>query len=364
MATRLLVVLFGLIVIGAAVLIGSFVLTGESSQGLGATLTAMADPLAPVNPDDATKQTVSVHSGATAADIGADLQQRGLVRSALAFRFAVDQSGVGGSLAAGDYELSASMSTNEIIQVLARGQVKRGLVATIPEGWRVEQIADRLEATGFSSRDEFLRAASAPTTVPGFELLGNPGPSTLEGYLFPETYEVTQRVAGTRAAELMLQMFTRRLGDQLRSGSTRLSTHQVLTLASIVEREARVPSERATIASVFLNRLEEDLPLQADPTVQYALASRDGSKAVAYNYWKTELAASDLQIESPFNTYVHAGLPPAPICNPSEASVRAVLQPAETDFLYFVATTDGSGSHLFARTLAEHNQNVARVNNR
>src|SRR5262245_8025091 len=121
MATRLLVVLFGLIVIGAAVLVGSFVLTGESSQGLGATLSAMADPLAPVNPDDAAKQTVTVRSGATAADIGADLQQRGLVRSALAFRFAVDQSGVGESLAAGDYELSPSMSTNEIIQVLARG---------------------------------------------------------------------------------------------------------------------------------------------------------------------------------------------------------------------------------------------------
>jgi len=208
-----------------------------------------------------------------------------------------------------------------------------------------------------------MRAVSSPASVPGFELLANPRPASLEGYLFPETYEVPQRVPGVRAADLMLQMFSSRLGSALRQNDSRLNDHQILTLASIVEREARVPGERATIASVFLNRLAVDLPLQADPTVQYALASRDPG-AAAYNYWKTELTTADLQIESAFNTYVNRGLPPGPICNPSEASVRAVLQPAETDFLYFVATTDGSGSHLFARTLDEHNANVARVNTR
>ena len=113
---------------------------------------------------------------------------------------------------------------------------------------------------------------------------------------------------------------------------------------------------------MFLNRLAADLPLQADPTVQYALASRDGPRASAYNYWKTDLTPDELRLESPFNTYVHKGLPPSPICNPSEASVRAVLEPAQTDYLYFVATTDSSGTHLFARTLDEHNANVARVN--
>jgi UPF0755 protein len=362
-ATRLLVILFALVVIGAGALIGSFVLTGES--GLGSTITAMADPLAAVDPEDASRQTVTVRSGASAADIGADLQERGLVRSSLAFRLAAEQSGVGGSLAAGDYDLSRSMTTNEILQVLARGQVKRGLVATIPEGWRIEQIADRLESTGFSSRDEFLRAAATPATVPNFELLSLARPPTLEGYLFPETYEVPQPVSGSRAAELMLQMFTTRLGPSLRAPSeSGLTAHQILTLASIVEREARVPAERATIASVFLNRLEADLPLQADPTVQYALASRDGPRASAYNYWKTDLSPDELRLESPFNTYVHKGLPPSPICNPSEASVRAVLEPAQTDYLYFVATTDNSGTHLFARTLDEHNANVAKVNAR
>src|SRR5262249_44734498 len=159
------------------------------------------------------------------------------------------------------------------IQVLARGQVKRGLVATIPEGWRSEQIADRLEDTGFASRDEFLSAVSAPPSVPGVDVLGVAPPPRLEGYLFPETYEVRGRVPGSRAAELMLRMFNQRVGEEVRtSGESRLTPQQVITLASIVEREAKVPSERATIAGVYLNRLAEDMPLQADPTVQYAVA--------------------------------------------------------------------------------------------
>ena len=113
---------------------------------------------------------------------------------------------------------------------------------------------------------------------------------------------------------------------------------------------------------MYLNRLAAGLPLQADPTVQYAVATRDGSAAAAYNYWKLDLTPVDLQIDSPFNTYVIGGLPPGPICNPGEAAIKAVLQPAKTEYLYFVATTDGSGTHLFARTLDEHNANVKKVN--
>jgi UPF0755 protein len=142
---------------------------------------------------------------------------------------------------------------------------------------------------------------------------------------------------------------------------TKLTPLEVITLASIVEREAKVPSERATIASVYLNRLQQQMPLQADPTVQYAVATRDGAAAATYNYWRG-LTADDLDVSSPYNTYQHMGLPPGPICNPGEASIKAVLQPAKTDYLYFVATTDGSGTHLFSRTLDEHNANVAKVN--
>lgn len=363
MIARLLVVVFALIVIAAGVGVGYFVLGDTSS--LSRTVGPLVDPLAPVDTSDTTKQVVTVPPGSSAGEIGNLLQQRGLIRSALFFRLAADQAGVGTSLAAGDYELSRSMSTDEVIQVLAKGQVKRGLIATIPEGWRSEQIADRLEATGFSSRDEFTRAISAPESVPGFELVGAAAtPSKLEGYLFPETYEVPQKVPGVRAAELMVRMFNQRIGDALRAPSeSRLTPFQVLTVASIVEREAKVSSERATIASVYLNRLHAGMPLQADPTVQYAIASHDGQFAAGYGYWR-DLTQADLDIDSPYNTYRVTGLPPGPICNPGEASIRAALQPAKTDYLYFVAQTDGSGTHLFAKTLEEHNANVARVSRR
>jgi UPF0755 protein len=361
--TRVLVIVFALIVVGVGVAVGYFVV-GDATPVLGTRIGQLADPLAPVEPQDSSKQVVTVQPGATAADIGNDLQQRGLIRSALAFRFAADQAGAGSTLAAGNYELSRSMSTSEIIQVLAHGQVKRGLLATIPEGWRSEQIADRLETTGFAARDDFLRAIASPESVPGLELLGVAPPPRLEGYLFPQTYEVPQKVSGSRAAELMVRMFGQRMGDALRTPrESTLTPHQTLTLASIVEREAQQASERPTIASVFLNRLAGGLPLQADPTVQYAVATRDGPLAATYNYWR-DVTPADLALESPFNTYMVSGLPPGPICNPGEAAIRAVLQPAKTDYLYFVAKTDGSGAHLFAKTLDEHNANVAQVNHR
>jgi UPF0755 protein len=363
MFARLLVILFMLIVVAAGVAVGSMLL-GDSTS-MGARVGQLADPMAPVDPQDTSRQVVTVPPGATASDIGAGLEQRGLIRSGLAFRLAAEQAGAGNNLAAGNYELSRSMSTNDIVQVLARGEVKRGQLATIPEGWRIEQIADRLDATGFASRDEFVKAVSTPASVPRIDLLGATPPPRLEGYLFPETYEVPQKVSGTKAAELMLRMFSQRVGSLLRSQpESKLSPHQLLTLASIVEREAKQPAERPLIASVYFNRLAAGLPLQADPTVQYAVATRDGPAAAGYHYWKQDLTPADLQIDSPFNTYEIPGLPPGPICNPGEASIRAVLQPAKTDYVYFVATTDGSGTHLFARTLDEHNANVAKVNGR
>ena len=324
MIARLLVVVFALIVIGVGAAIGYFVL-GDPQPILGTGIGQLADPFAPVDAQDNARVVVSVPPGATASDIGADLQRRGLIRSSLFFRIAADQAGVGTSLAAGDYELSRSMSTSEIVQVLAKGQVKRGLVATIPEGWRSEQIADRLQETGFASRDEFMGAVASPPSVPGVEVLGATSPPPrLEGYLFPDTYEVPQRVAGSRAAEMMLRMFGERIGNSLRTPppDTKLTAQQVITLASIVEREAKVASERATIASVYLNRLAAEMPLQADPTVQYAVATRDGPTAATYGYWR-DLTPADLQIASPYNTYVNGGLPPGPICNPGEAAIRS-----------------------------------------
>ncbi|MBI2756595.1 MAG: endolytic transglycosylase MltG [Chloroflexi bacterium] len=362
---RLATFLFAVLVIGVAAFAAN-VLLGEGdgrSPSLLAPLVDVVDP--PVNAvdlEDTRKEIFTVRPGASALLIGEELRGRGLVRSAAGFRKVVEQKGVGSSLAAGDYEISRSMSVAEIVEVLARGQVKRGIIATIPEGWRAEQVADRLEAVGFvTSREEFLRAVADPKSVPAAVELG--AVPSLEGYLFPWTYEVKAPVSGVEAADLMVRQFLARGMEPLRRaagvGTVKLTVQQLLTLASIVEREAQKPEERPVIASVYLNRLSEEMLLQADPTVQFSVANRDLRAALSFGYWKRDLTLEDLQADSPYNTYLRKGLPPGPICNPGEASIQAVVNPAQTGYLYFVAR--GDGSHLFANTLAEHNANVARA---
>lgn len=357
---RLMVLVFFFAIVGFGVWFGSMVLGAPSPFFLGSLAEQLDPPVDPVAADDAARELFTVRPGATALQIGDELKQRNLIRSSVGFRRVVDQKAVGASLAAGEYELSRSMSTSEIVDVLARGEVKRGIVLTVPEGWRAEQVADRLEVVGFASREEFLRAVANPRLIPGIEQLLADPPPTLEGYLFPWTYEVKERVSGAQAAELMLREFAQRGYEPLRrAAGSGLSAHQLLTLASIVEREAQRPEERALIASVFLNRLEEGMRLQADPTVQYVVANRDLRAAAGFGYWKNELTPTELQIDSPFNTYTRQGLPPTPICAPGEASIQAVANPARTGYLYFVAR--GDGSHAFANTLDEHNANIASV---
>jgi UPF0755 protein len=359
---RVLVVVFALLSLGIGGGLAYYLLS-DAIPLLGPSLRQAADPLAPVDPQATTTEVFTVPPGATASSIGDALQRDGLVRSGLAFRLLVEREGVGDQLTAGDYDLSPSMSSHQIMDAIVQGQVRHGPSATIPEGWRAEQIADRLDAMGITARDDFLRAVADPAAVAGTDALGGPLPPTLEGYLFPDHYEVKAAVSGTAAAELMVHTFNARVADELRKGAagSGLTARELLTLASIFEREASDAQERPTIASVYLNRLHRAMPLQADPTVQYAVATRDGTAAHAYGYWKPSLSPADLKIDSPFNTYLGVGLPPGPICNPGEDAIRAVLQPASTDYLYFVARSDGSGTHLFARTLDEHNKNVQQV---
>ena len=255
MLARLLVILFALLVIGAGG--GDGVL--RARRVVGALATRSGSWPTRWRPSTPTTRPAGRH-GAAGLDrgrIGAELQQRGLVRSALVFRLAAEQAGVGASLVAGDYELSRSMSTNEIIQVLAHGQVKRGLVATIPEGWRAEQIADRLESTGFASRDEFLRAVAAPALRARFRSRSASRRRRASRAICSPTPTRCARGSPARAPpSLMVQMFDQRVGDAAAGASAeRAVAAQVITLASIVEREAKQPSERATIASVYLNRL-------------------------------------------------------------------------------------------------------------
>lgn len=307
--------------------------------------------------NDTTARRFAVERGETAASIAERLEREGLIKSALAFRLRARTEGVDVRFEAGEYELSPSMRPSEIMVRLQQGHFPSQQV-TIPEGYRIAQMADAVEVQRPGARAEFLLAvANARPEGPLFA--DRPSSGGLEGYLFPDTYQLDRDTSVVKLVETMLRTFAARVTpDTVRLARERsLDIHQLVTLASIVEREAVVPSERATIAGVFLNRLKRNMPLQADPTVQFAL--RPGNEPAPDGlYWKRVLTATDLKVDSPYNTYVRRGLPPGPICSPGLAAIQAVVAAPTSDFLYFVAKPDGT--HAFAKTLAEHNQNVAK----
>lgn len=325
---------------------------------IGLWLTGDDEPLSA----DARARRFTVQRGDTAAAIAERLEQERFISSALAFRLRARSEGLDVRFEAGDYDLAPSMRPSEIMLALQHGRIA-GSALTIPEGWRIGQIADAVEARRPGSRAELVHLA----TVGRFDfsfLADRPSEATLEGYLFPDTYQLGPETTNQRLIETMLTTFGQKVGPdrQGRARARGLSMHQVVTLASIVEREARVASERPMMASVYLNRLRQNMLLQADPTVQFALRPTSPAPAAGAQWWKTDLTGTDLRNESPYNTYVRRGLPPGPICSPGLASIDAVLDAGPTDFLYFVAKADGS--HLFATSLAEHNANVAKVNGR
>jgi UPF0755 protein len=297
---------------------------------------------------------VEVLPGQSASAILDQLRELGIARDPVLLRAYLRYRGIDRSIQAGHYLLSGAMTPRQVAEALQRATLPP-MVVTIPEGWRLEQIAESLEGSGvsFSSQDFLDSAYSGLVTSPLTADL--PVPTQLEGFLFPDTYHLDAQSTAIDLLTSMLQSFDRRVTSDLRSGfaGQGLSLHQAVTLASIVEREAVVADERPMIASVFLNRLAQGMRLDADPTVQYALGRQpDGS------WWKVGLTLDDLQIASPYNTYVHTGLPPGPIANPGLESLRAVAAPAETPFLYFRAACDGSGRHVFAETLEEQLQNA------
>lgn len=302
--------------------------------------------------DDFSPVIFTVQPGETAATIATRLQQQGLIRDAELFRFLLRYYKVDEKLEAGDYQLRPDMTMDEIIARLQHGRFKAALVI-IPEGWRAEEIAAFLEERGIVDGQDFMELVHGGSYDYDF-LRDRPQGSSLEGYLFPDTYRVPPRFNAADFIDLMLETFDARFTPEMHqvAASRGMAIHEVVTLASIVEREAVVASERPIIASVFINRLHAGMKLDADPTVQYALGYQDGEGT----WWKRSLQVpEDLQVDSPYNTYLHAGLPPGPICNPGVASIQAVLEPAQTDYLYFVAM--GDGSHAFAETLEEHNRN-------
>jgi UPF0755 protein len=310
--------------------------------------------------DDSRPVSFTVKPGQSAIEIGEALHAAGLIRSPLTFRAAVESRGVGAKIESGDYQLSPSMTTAEIVAVLSKGASRSGILVTIPEGWRAEQAAQKAESVGVGRSDDVLGIVRAGAAA-GLPFAEPPPPgASLEGYLFPETYEVAKGATPRALVEMMARQFDKAVTPALRQRiqNRGLSLHQGITLASIVEREAARPDEQPIIASVYLNRLKRNMPLQADPTVQFAVANGNLLEAVGFGFWKRELTRDDLRNPSPYNTYVQRGLPPGPICSPGLSALEAVANPAETEYLFFVAK--GDGTHVFAKTDTEHAANVDR----
>jgi UPF0755 protein len=284
------------------------------------------------------------------------LEDEGLIRSPGYFRFRIRLQSKGDDIVAGRYRLDSAMSTSQIINVITSEDAAIAQEAQIQfiEGWRTEQFAEAAVDAGLSfTVDEFMQATHNPKWNDDFAFLHTrPSGVALEGYLFPDTYNFRMDASPDDVIERLLQTFEERVTpDMIALADSRgMTLHQIITVASIIEREAAVADERGTIASVYHNRLEQGMPLQADPTIQYQLGEP--------GEWWPELTAADVQRNGLYNTYLNPSLPPGPICNPSLASIEAALNPEQTDYLFFVAT--GDGTHAFAVTLEEHEQNISR----
>lgn len=317
-------------------------------------------------------QLFVVQPGATARGIAEDLAGAGLVNDARLFEAYVRVNGLAPRLQAGSYQLSPGMTIPEIADVLQHA-VAPEIVVRVGEGWRLEQTADalaantRLNAAEYRQRGLTGDLSGLDATKYAFLAL-RPAGASLEGFLYPDTYRLPAE--DTTVLDLLARQLDS-FGEKVMpawqaaatapqwsaAGGASLTLHQVLTLASIVEREAAVDDERPLIARVYLNRLARGMKLQADPTVQYAL----GFQPDTGRWWKVPMYLEEYDaVESPYNTYKVTGLPPGPICSPSLKSIQAVLAPAEHEYLYFVAEPGGTGRHAFARTYEEHLENVQK----
>jgi UPF0755 protein len=295
--------------------------------------------LAPYGPS---KETfVEVTPGSSTTRIGQILEASGIIRSR--YSFEAVRLWKHGTLRAGEYRFDHPSTAVEVYARIARGDVLTTAV-TFPEGSNLFDIAARLEQAGLGDRKDFMAAAQQTSLVADLD----PVAKNLEGYLFPDTYHLDPKATPEQICAVMVRRF-RAVAAQI---GLKENVHEVVTMASLVERETAVPDERPVVASVFQNRLAKSMPLMTDPAVIYGL-QLDGR-------WRGAIYQSDLTRDTAYNTYMHAGLPPGPIANPGAASLRAAMAPAKTDYLYFVAAdANPQGHSLFARTLEEQNQNVA-----
>ncbi|MCL4873619.1 endolytic transglycosylase MltG [bacterium] len=296
--------------------------------------------LTPPSSERAVK-TVRIERGMSFRVIAETLEREGIVRDADTLGFAARILGAYKKVKAGEYEFTTDMTPFEVLDSLVKGRIKRYSV-TLPEGYNIKEMAAALDAAGLVKAEVFIARALDPELAAS---LGVEGP-TLEGYLFPDTYEFTKGLSADEMISRMVSKFKKvysEFEDEAREEG--LSMRKVVTLASIIEKETGAPSEREIIAGVFHNRLRQGIKLQSDPTVIYSIPGFDG-----------KIRKSHLSTKSPYNTYVNYGLPPGPIASPGRESIAAALRPAKTDYIYFVSKNDGT--HQFSRTLVEHNRAV------
>lgn len=293
-------------------------------------------------------EKITISPGTTASKLAEELQQRHLIRSAWAFRYLARSRQSDFRLYVGDYQLAPTMAPDEMIKRLIVGPIAIDTIrVTIPEGYTTEQIIELFVQKGIGSKEEFTKVVVEDGFPYPFLKDAPKGIHRLEGYLFPNTYDIAVKATSHAVLDLLLQQFAKELTPEVQKqlDIIRLSVPQWVTLGSMVEKEAVKESDRPLIASVVMNRLKINQPLQIDATIQFLL---DAPKPKLYN--------KDLQIPSPYNTYLNLGLPLGPIANPGHASLQAALYPAQTEFLYYVAKKDGF--HAFAKTYAEHLKNI------
>jgi UPF0755 protein len=325
---RIVLLLTGLVVIVAAVAVWLLLGSERAYKGYAGS-----------------EQFVEIPAGAGPAAIGARLRAAGVVRDELSFRVALWRSGQARRLQAGEYRFDRAMTAREVIDKLARGDVFLRPV-TFPEGLTITQMSAIYARESGGSANDFLHAAQNASLI--HEL--DPGARDLEGYLFPNTYSLPRRTTASQLVDRMVTAFRDVLSQDLvdRAASQGLTVRQLVTLASLVEKETAKADERPVVAAVYLNRLKIGMGLQCDPTVIYAL-----ERAGRYT---GNLTREDLKFDSPYNTYRYAGLPPGPIAAPGRASLEAAVNAADVPYIYFVSRNDGS--HVFSTTLDEHNRNV------
>jgi UPF0755 protein len=293
------------------------------------------------------EQLVDIPAGSGTSTIGRRLVGAGVVRDELTFRVALRLSGNARRLQAGEYRFDRPLSAVDVIGKIARGEVDLRPI-TFPEGLTISEMSRIFEASGLGSAASFIEASKDVSPVSDLD----PAARDLEGYLFPDTYALPRSADAQRVVKVMVERFREVMtADLVGAASERgWTVRELVTLASLVEKETARPEERPLVAAVYTNRLEVGMGLQCDPTVIYALQSA--------GRYDGNLRRDDLAFDSPYNTYRYPGLPPGPIAAPGKGALEAAARPADADFLYFVSRNDGS--HEFARTLDEHNRNVRK----